>query len=117
MRQSRDHTQTLHAQAVTAERLRIARELQDMVAHSIGIIAIQAGAARLVIDTQPSGAREALGSIEIASRETLSGLRPMLGALRQAESAPVASAPAPDSAAVPALGSAPEMSSGWPRPR
>ncbi|GAA2090935.1 sensor histidine kinase [Actinomadura alba] len=95
MRQSRDHAQTLHAQAVTAQRLRIARELHDMVAHSIGIIAIQAGAARLVIDTQPAGARDALSAIESASRETLSGLRRMLGALRQAESAPVATAPAP----------------------
>jgi signal transduction histidine kinase len=95
MRQSRDHAQTLHTQAVTAERLRIARELHDMVAHSIGIIAIQAGAARLVIDTQPAGARDALSAIESASRETLSGLRRMLGALRQAEVAPVATAPAP----------------------
>jgi signal transduction histidine kinase len=66
-----------------------------MVAHSIGIIAIQTGAARMVIDTQPAGAREALNAIEIAGRETLSGLRRMLGALRQAESAPVTTAPAP----------------------
>ncbi|MGK4581809.1 sensor histidine kinase [Kitasatospora sp. HPMI-4] len=90
MRQSRDHAEMLGAhaatQAVTAERLRIARELHDMVAHSIGIIALQSGAARRVIDTQPARAREALGEIETASRETLSGLRRMLGALRQGES-------------------------------
>lgn len=72
-------------QAVTAERLRIARELHDMVAHSIGVIALQAGAARRVIDTQPGGAREALTAIEDTGRETLSGLRRMLGALREAE--------------------------------
>ncbi|WP_218940431.1 sensor histidine kinase [Streptomyces sp. Ru87] len=88
-RQSRVYAETLSAQAaaqaVTAERLRIARELHDMVAHSIGIIALQAGAAARVIDTQPSGAREALGAIETAGRETLSGLRRMLGALREAE--------------------------------
>ncbi|MFI6082527.1 sensor histidine kinase [Streptomyces sp. NPDC051217] len=73
------------AQAVTAERLRIAREMHDTVAHSMGIIALQAGAAARVIETQPVAAREALSSIETAGRETLAGLRRMLGALRQAE--------------------------------
>ncbi|MFI0356385.1 sensor histidine kinase [Actinomadura sp. 9N407] len=92
-RQSRDHAQVMHAQAVMGERLRIARELHDSVAHSIGIIAIQAGAAKMVIDTQPAAAREALGSIETAGRETLAGLRRMLGALRQAD--PITTAPAP----------------------
>lgn len=75
------------AQAVTVERLRIAREMHDTVAHSIGIIALQAGAAARVIETQPAAAREALVSIENAGRETLAGLRRMLGALRQAEPA------------------------------
>lgn len=70
------------AQAITSERLRIARELHDMVAHSIGIIALQAGAAHRVIDTQPAAAREALSTIETTGRETLAGLRRMLGALR-----------------------------------
>ena len=87
------------AQAVTAERLRIARELHDMVAHSIGIIAIQAGVGSRVIDTQPAEARNALHVIEATSRETLSGLRRMLGALRrggldsEAEAAPLDPAP------------------------
>ena len=70
-------------QAITDERLRIARELHDMVAHSTGIIALQAGAARRVIDTQPSRARDALGEIENASREVLAGLRRTLGVLRR----------------------------------
>ncbi|GGS20701.1 hypothetical protein GCM10010252_70020 [Streptomyces aureoverticillatus] len=87
--QSRLHSEQLRAhaaeQAVTAERLRIARELHDMVAHSIGIIALQSGAARRVIGTQPERAHGALGEIETASRETLSGLRRMLGALRTPE--------------------------------
>lgn len=87
--QSRRHAEQLRAQtaaqAVTTERLRIARELHDMVAHSIGIIALQSGAARRVIATQPERARGALGEIETASRETLSGLRRMLGALRTPE--------------------------------
>ncbi|MER6567179.1 histidine kinase [Streptomyces sp. NPDC001093] len=89
IRQSREHTEVLSAQlaaqAVTAERLRIAREMHDTVAHSIGIVALQAGAARRVIDSRPDRAREALAEIETAGRETLSGLRRMLGALRQTE--------------------------------
>ncbi|GII51940.1 hypothetical protein Pth03_03290 [Planotetraspora thailandica] len=91
---------TAAAQAVTAERLRIARELHDMVAHSIGVIALQAGAARRVIDTQPERARDALGDIETAGRETLSGLRRMLGALRQ----PEPGRPPEDAPLQPALG-------------
>jgi signal transduction histidine kinase len=75
-------------QAVQAERLRIARELHDMIAHSIGVIAIQAGVGSRVIDTQPAEARKALDVIEDTSRETLAGLRRMLGALRRAESGP-----------------------------
>ncbi|WP_426402965.1 sensor histidine kinase [Streptomyces sp. R-07] len=72
-------------QAVTTERLRIAREMHDTVAHSIGIVALQAGAARRVIATQPEAARQALAEIETASRETLAGLRRMVGALRTAD--------------------------------
>ncbi|MES4900908.1 MULTISPECIES: sensor histidine kinase [unclassified Streptomyces] len=89
IRQARVHTEELHAQAaaqaVTAERLRIAREMHDTVAHSIGIIALQAGAAARVIDTQPDKAREAMLAVEKTGREALSGLRRMLGALRQAD--------------------------------
>jgi len=77
------------AQAAVNERLRLARELHDMVAHSIGIIAIQAGVGRRVINTQPAEARNALTAIEATSRETLAGLRQMLGVLRRAERRPV----------------------------
>ncbi len=76
------------AQTAMAERLRIARELHDVVAHSIGIIAIQAGAARRVFDARPAEARDALAAIEAASRETLSGLRRMVTGLRRAELGP-----------------------------
>jgi signal transduction histidine kinase len=76
------------AQAAMAERLRIARELHDIVAHSIGIIAIQAGSGRSVFDARPGAARDALATIETASRETLSGLRRMVTGLRRAESEP-----------------------------
>nr|WSX51366.1 sensor histidine kinase [Streptomyces sp. NBC_00974] len=88
-RERREHAVALRSQetaeAVVAERLRIARELHDMVAHSIGIIAIQAGAASQVIGTRPAEAAEALRAIEATSRETLSGLRRTLVALRQAD--------------------------------
>ncbi|MEV8585778.1 sensor histidine kinase [Streptomyces sp. NPDC051180] len=88
-RQNRTHAEQTRArvaeQAATAERLRIAREMHDTVAHSIGIVALQAGAARRVIETQPEQARQALTEIEAAGRETLAGLRRMLGALRTAE--------------------------------
>ncbi|MCC9308411.1 sensor histidine kinase [Kitasatospora sp. RB6PN24] len=87
-------TQAAH-QAVQDERLRIARELHDMVAHSIGVIAIQAGAGSRVFDTQPAVARAALGAIESTGRETLAGLRRMLVALREADSDHAESAPAP----------------------
>lgn len=89
IRERREHAVALRSQevaeAVTAERLRIARELHDMVAHSIGIIAIQAGVGSRVIETRPAEAREALRAIETTSRETLSGLRRTLVSLRRAE--------------------------------
>ena len=76
------------AQTAMAERLRIARELHDIVAHSIGIIAIQAGAGRRVFDARPDEARDALAAIEATSRETLSGLRRMVTGLRRADLEP-----------------------------
>ena len=84
-RQSREYAESLAAQTATAERLRISRELHDSVAHNIGIIAVLAGAAGRVMQTQPEAAREALGSIETTSRDTLTGLQRMLRALRHAE--------------------------------
>ncbi|OKK22237.1 hypothetical protein AMK16_03440 [Streptomyces sp. CB00455] len=88
-KERREHAGKLRAQevseAVTAERLRIARELHDMVAHSVGVIAIQAGVGSRVIETQPAEARTALRAIEATSRETLSGLRRTLVALRRSE--------------------------------
>ncbi|MEV6343737.1 histidine kinase [Actinoplanes sp. NPDC051851] len=75
-------------QAVVAERLRISRELHDHVAHNIGAIAFQAGAAARVMDTQPEQAREAVRAIESTSRETLAGLRRMLVGLRLRDESP-----------------------------
>jgi signal transduction histidine kinase len=110
IRQGHVNAERLRVQAATNERLRIARELHDMVAHSIGVIAIQAGAGRRVIASQPDEARNALDAIEATSRETLAGLRRMLTALRQAGLAddPVPSPldPAPGLAAVGRLAAA-----------
>jgi len=89
VRRARNYAERLRAhavaEAVTAERLRISRELHDLVAHSMGIITLQAGAAARVIDTQPQRARAALFEVESAGRETLAGLRRMLSPLRQAD--------------------------------
>lgn len=87
--EARRHDERLAArtaeQAVFQERLRIAREMHDIVAHSVGIIALQAGAAARVVHTRPDAAREAMSAVEAAGRETLSGLRRMLGALRETD--------------------------------
>jgi signal transduction histidine kinase len=92
IRQAQAHAELRRAQAATqtvmAERLQIARELHDMVAHTIGIIAIQAGAGHRVFDASPEQARDALAAIEATSRETLSGLRRMMTGLRRAEPGP-----------------------------
>ncbi len=88
------------SKAVAEERLRIARELHDVVAHSMSVIAVQAGYGQYVIDTQPTDARNALGAIQATSREALEEMRRMLGALRQAdqqEAAPRAAGSAPAS--------------------
>ncbi|MGW7445120.1 sensor histidine kinase [Kitasatospora sp. NPDC054795] len=88
-RKRREYLEALHeqteARAVMAERLRIARELHDSVAHSIGIITVLSGAAARVVETKPEQTRQALTGIETTSRETLLELQRMLGALRRAE--------------------------------
>jgi len=96
--QNRRYAEAVREHAVIAERLRIAREVHDMVAHSIGIIAIQAGAGSRVIDTQPAVARDALSIIETTSRDTLAGLQRMLGAWRRADRDHQAGAPPPGTA-------------------
>jgi signal transduction histidine kinase len=73
------------SKAVAEERLRIARELHDVVAHSMSVIAVQAGYGQYVIGTQPADARNALGAIQATSREALDEMRRMLGVLRQAD--------------------------------
>jgi signal transduction histidine kinase len=80
--------------AVDAERLRIARELHDVVAHTMATINVQAGAAGHVIEAQPEQAAQALEAIKQASKEGLRELRGILNVLRQAdEHDPTAPAP------------------------
>jgi signal transduction histidine kinase len=69
--------------AIAEERSRIARELHDVVAHSISVMTIQAGAARLLVDGDPDRAEEALGRVEETGRETLGEMRRLLGVLRR----------------------------------
>ena len=87
------------SKAVAEERLRIARELHDVVAHSMSVIAVQAGYGQYVIDTQPADARNALGAIQATSREALDEMRRMLGALRQADETDAPAPEVPDAAA------------------
>ena len=67
---------------VDEERLRIARELHDITAHSLSIVAVQSGAALHVLDTDPDAARGALVAIRATSRDALNELRAILGVLR-----------------------------------
>jgi signal transduction histidine kinase len=68
--------------AVADERLRIARELHDVVAHSISVMTIQAGAARLLLDEEPEQAEEPLLRVEETGHQTLSEMRRLLGVLQ-----------------------------------
>lgn len=69
--------------AVFDERVRIARELHDVVAHHVSLMGVQAGAARVVMSREPSKASAALASIEASSRQAVEELHRLLGFLRQ----------------------------------
>jgi signal transduction histidine kinase len=90
-------------QAVVAERLRIARELHDVVAHAMSVIAVQAGVANHVIDSRPDRARAALATVETNTRAALVEMRRLLGVLRQADEPSASLVPAPALADVPEL--------------
>ncbi|MFG1964354.1 histidine kinase [Nonomuraea sp. NPDC049028] len=91
----------LAGQAVAEERLRIARELHDVVAHSVGLIAVKAGVANHVMATRPEEAHDALRVIETASRSALVEMRHLLGVLRSDETPD--RGPAPDLSGLPRL--------------
>jgi signal transduction histidine kinase len=88
--------------AAEAERLRIARELHDVLAHSLSQISVQAGVGLHLFDSRPEKARESLEAIKSVSSQALEEVRGVLGFLR-AEGYPAATAPEPDLARIPAL--------------
>lgn len=93
-RLSRLHTRELEfrqriesERAVLAERTRIARELHDIVAHSVTVMVLQAAGARRVLATDPARVEQALAHIEEAGEQTMGELRRMLTALRWSDRA------------------------------
>ncbi len=72
--------------AVAAERVRIARELHDVVAHSVSVMGVQAGAARMLLDQDVAKARHALASIEATARDSVAELQRLLTILRTVDS-------------------------------
>jgi signal transduction histidine kinase len=74
--------------AASDERLHIAQELHDIVAHSLGVIAVQAGAGMHVIDTDVAEARRAFGNISRTSRSSLTEIRRLLAVVRNTEGSP-----------------------------
>jgi signal transduction histidine kinase len=72
-------------EAVTAERARIARELHDIVAHSVSIVALQAGAAEALVETDPEAAREHMSTVRRTAHDALDEMRRLLDVLREDE--------------------------------
>jgi signal transduction histidine kinase len=87
---------------VTQERLRIARELHDVVAHHVAVISVQAGAAEALFDKRPVAAREAIGHVRDAGERVLVEMSSLLHLLREPDDGGGA-APAPGIAGLPAL--------------
>lgn len=82
----------LAARRVAEERVRIARDVHDITAHSLSAVAIQAAAAERLIDVNPDAAKEAIGDIRAVAKDSLEEIRSMIGVLRGDE--PAAQAPA-----------------------
>ncbi len=74
--------------AIAEERGRIARELHDVIAHSVSLMGVQAGAARTQLESHPERAREALHAVEATARESVRELRLLLGVLREGDPQP-----------------------------
>ena len=72
-------------EAVATERARIARELHDVVAHSVSIIALQAGAAEALVESEPAAAREHIAAVRRTAHDALVEMRRLLNVLREDE--------------------------------
>jgi signal transduction histidine kinase len=88
-------TERERAVEVREERVRIAREMHDVVAHALAVITVQAGVGRCLAGKRPEEASAALGSIETISRTAQDELRVVLGLLRDGEAGTAPLAPAP----------------------
>lgn len=88
--------------AIAEERVRVGRELQDIIAHNVSAMVIQAGGARQLVRTDPERARSTILTVEQVGREALGDLRRVLGMLRKDED-PRALAPQPGLDQLPAL--------------
>ncbi len=93
----------LRERDLAQERGRIARELHDVVAHAMSVVALQIGGARLTMTRDPARADEALGRAESATREAMSELRRLLGVLRPEAAGDEALSPQPGIDAIAAL--------------
>jgi signal transduction histidine kinase len=81
--------------ALVEERAQIARELHDIVAHAMSVIAVRSGVARMVIDSDPEQAREALSIIETTTRRSLREMRLLVSVLRDPDGQDAELSPAP----------------------
>lgn len=98
--------------AVAVERLRMARELHDVIAHSVSMIAMQAGVARLAVGTDPDAERGSLAVIEDLSRNALAEMRRLVVFLRDQDEAAAGREPAAALDPAPSLGRLHELVSG-----
>lgn len=92
----REEREAAEARRADEERMRIARELHDVLAHSISVINVQAGVGLALLDSDPEQARSALRTIKSASKEALGEVRHVLDTLRTPGDAPRAPAPGLD---------------------
>ena len=95
--------------AVSAERVRIARELHDVVAHAMSVVAVQSGVGAHVIDKDPAAAKRLLETISDTSRDALAEMRRMLGVLREEDADPDDGDRTRDRTGEPALAPAPGL--------